>query len=83
MYSPLHYWHDTAPTFERFTALVAGLVAAPLSGTRVAKSPGAQQCPDADGQRHYRQAEAGEYELAERHAKTVVAAGLQTQQRRQ
>ena len=46
-------------------------------------SPREQQGPDAHGQRNGRQTETGEHELAQRHAKAVVAAGLQTQQRRQ
>ena len=42
-----------------------------------------QQGTGAHGHRNGCQTETGEHELAERHAKTVVAAGLQTQQRRQ
>ncbi len=46
-------------------------------------SLGEEQGPDARGHRNGRQTEAGEHELAERDAKAVVAAGVQTQQRRQ
>lgn len=53
------------------------------SGSPSTASPGEQQRPDAHDQRHDRQAEAGEHELAQRDTKAVITAGLQAEQRRQ
>jgi myo-inositol-1(or 4)-monophosphatase len=58
--------------------MVQGAERVPVGG-----SPREQQGPDAHGHRNGRQTETGEHELAERDAKAVVTAGLQTQQRRQ
>ena len=58
--------------------MVQGAERVPVGG-----SPREQQGPDAHGHHNGRQTETGEHELAERDAKAVVAAGLQTQQRRQ
>ncbi len=58
-------------------AMVQAAERIPIGG-----SPREQQGPDAHGHRNGRQTEAGEHELVKRHAKAVVAAGLQAQQGR-